>query len=135
MIKGTIEFISNKPDKDYKGIKFIAHGEREGRWFACTPQCISFAKKGEAELDMDADNIVTRITMVSIAHASPTQVYAGSAEGFRKNASFHPPDPERERKIVRQSCLKCAVELAVGSKLSTAEITKVAETFENWVYR
>ena len=39
----------------------------------------------------------------------------------------------KERRIVRQSCLKAAVELVTTQ--STTDVIAVAETFEKWVYR
>ena len=45
--------------------------------------------------------------------------------------------PEEERRIVRQSCLKAAIEWAQGAepRPMTEDVLKVAERFEEWVYR
>lgn len=52
-----------------------------------------------------------------------------------------PRHPDKDTLIVRQSCLKAAVEIIgkfafeEGKKITSEEITNLAEEFESWVFR
>ena len=42
-------------------------------------------------------------------------------------------DPQREQSIIRQSCLKAAVELCVGGKINVEQLLLSADKFVEWV--
>ena len=42
-------------------------------------------------------------------------------------------DPNREMSIIKQSCLKAAVELCVGGKISVEQLLLSADKFVDWV--
>lgn len=61
---------------------------------------------------------------------------AGGSDAVRPAQSRSAASVERDRTITRLAVLRSAVQLAQGrSDLSSADVLKVAETFEAWVYR
>jgi len=61
-------------------------------------------------------------TVWSIKVKTPTAPFGGAKT-----------DPNREMSIVRQSCLKSAVELCVGGKINIEQLLVSADKFVEWV--
>jgi len=56
----------------------------------------------------------------------PVYTQPNSSGGFK-------PNPERDLKIVKQSCLKASVELCTAGEIKLKDVIKTAEKFVNWV--
>src|SRR3990167_9445416 len=99
MINGEITAISNKNS----GICFLAEGMAtdQERWFSVAPDAFKFAKKGKSMIAMNEKNVVTMIQMILIP-----QVHQELAATSRPVGTAI----DHQRLIVRQSCLKAAVE-------------------------
>ena len=61
--------------------------------------------------------------------------YTPSSNGFAKPSKAFKGNDDRQTSIVRQSCLKAAVEVAVANKLGMEKLLDVASEFEQWVNR
>lgn len=56
----------------------------------------------------------------------PVYAQSNNSGGFK-------PNPERDLKIVKQSCLKASVELCTAGEIKLKDIIKTAEKFVSWV--
>ena len=59
-------------------------------------------------------------------HPKVKPIYTPTAGGYT-------PNPERDLKIVKQSCLKAAVELCNSDKIKLNQVLTLADKFVDWV--
>jgi hypothetical protein len=125
MLNGTIKAISQG--------KFVILWNQEGnsdeRWFKITPEALKYAKKGQAAIEMDPANLVTKVMMVqpvSNGNTAPTPSFPVENQNISSN---------KDQSIARAVALKACVDLACHGKIEQADILKVGETFEKWLTR
>lgn len=122
MIKGEIKATANKHGK---AILFANESNPSGAWVKCDDNSFKFAHKGLAYIDTDDKGIINKVNMIDAGDSSKVTSYLNQPPS-------QVPSKDRERLIVRQSCLKAAVEMKPAD---IADALEIAEKFEEWVYR
>lgn len=98
-----------------------------GTWIKCTPQVYEQAISGrQAELKQDEKGIIVSYDMLDAADGFNTS-FPSVASGTEQLS--------KDVLIVRQSCIKAAVELVCNDKLEFAELATYAQGLEDFVFR
>lgn len=138
---GKIENIEIKTGEGAKGpwkrATFTIDGKKYGTF---DKDIINDFKVGQlVSFEFEKDGIYSNITDMYTANAAERE---GQSIGILSQHSFIPSSSNKDKLIVRQSCLKAAVDASLPFKHEgdTAEsmsiwILKTAEEFEKWVWR
>jgi hypothetical protein len=130
-MKGTIKAIAMKT----RGILFVSEDEPEGRWYTCSEKAFPYAKKGMSA-DIDLDSSSATVIKIRVGGAENSQLVTPQpSRPTSSTAEFYQHYQNKERAIVRQSSLKCAVDLCKMDKIALDQLLDFALKFENWVFR
>ncbi len=125
-MKGIIKAIT-KPETKQKSVLMINEDESEN-WIKITSAAYAYAKKGPCDYEIDDKGVITKVRVGSGTDMSASSSAAVSQPTTQSSI-------ERDKLIVRQSSLKCAVELCVAGKIDLAQVKEFAVTLEEWVWR
>jgi len=95
----------------------------DGNWLKVTDEAFKYAQIGEAEVDQDANGMVTKIRVV------------GGGAGTTAALSPQPRFEDRSKSIVRQTAIKAVTELLAAGKIHMDQYFDYAIKIEEWVNR
>lgn len=101
----------------------------QDKWFKCAPNAFKFATTGFAEITLENDLVVMVKMEAGNKPKDVTSAYVTADKYVPKQNSM-----EVQHYIVRQSCLKGAIDLCCVGKIDLKEILGVAKGFERWVF-
>jgi len=120
MMEGTISLASKKTG----GFTLVEFGDK--KWFnpipALVPVAMNLQKGGVITYTLGDDGKVSEI----ITHSVDSIPQASAAKAFDWEA--------KEKRIVRQSMMKAAVELAIAGKIKYEDTYIIADAMVKWVY-
>jgi len=132
-MKGTIKAISEKN----KSILFQEIETGEERWLKVSQTALPYAKKGLVEITMSGTTVIkiSEEGKGSFHHqlsSCTSETYPSSEISREEIANRY---EKKERAIVRQSCLKAAVELVCSKAIDLNQLFDFAVKMEDWVFR
>lgn len=135
-MKATIRAISTKNNSI-----LLSYGDTE-KWYPVEPPAMAYAAKGDADITLAEDGKTVKLikgisNTNTIAYPKKDERQGFSSKFERTHFPLPSYSAEREKKIIRQSCLKAAVDYISGIPYEKRNslVIDIAKSFEDWVNR